>query len=96
VIETGGGVSGALQSLCLTDVPLRANRSAFAIAFGSRLLQDVTTSGAVKLSKRFEVVINCWCCDCWLAIRTPETADVSLESVAGVRPAARCKPKAAV
>jgi hypothetical protein len=66
VIETGGGVSGALQSLCLTDVPLRANRSAFAIAFGSCSLQDTTAIGAVKLSKRFEVVINWWCCDCWL------------------------------
>ena len=30
------------------------------------------------------------------AIRTPETADVSLESVAGVGPATRVKPKAAV
>jgi hypothetical protein len=30
------------------------------------------------------------------AMRTPETADVSLEGVAGVGPAARLKPKAAV
>lgn len=66
VIETGGGVSGALRPLCSPDVPLRANRSGFAIAFGSCLLQYMAATGAVKLSKRFEVVINCWCCDCWL------------------------------
>lgn len=66
MIETGGGVSGALRSLCSPNVPLRANGSGFAIAFGSCLLRYMAATSAVKLSKRLEVVINCWCCDCWL------------------------------
>ena len=66
MIETGGGVSGAMRSLCSASVPLRANRSAVAIAFGSCLLRYMAATSAVKLSKRLEVVINCWCCDCWL------------------------------
>lgn len=66
MIETGGGVSGALRSLCSPNVPLRANRCGFAIAFGSCLLQYMAATSAVKSSKRLEVVINCWCRDCWL------------------------------
>ena len=53
------GVSGALRSFCSPDVPLRANKSAFAIAFGSCSLRDVTAIGAVRSSKSFDVVINC-------------------------------------
>jgi hypothetical protein len=35
------GVSGALRSLCLLDIPLRANGSDLAIAFGSCSLRNV-------------------------------------------------------
>jgi hypothetical protein len=79
VIETGGGVSGALRSVCSSDVPLRANRSDFAIAFGSCFLRYMAATGLVKLSKKFEIVINCWCCDCWLPSE-PQRQLTSLES----------------